>query len=789
MTKASENMSLDTFSPEARALMGQAQKFADDKKHRLFEPAHLLAVLLDAPDVVQVFKELGVNTVSFISQLHGYMNKFASSNESSSLSQPMIDLIVRVNSSVEKRNVGTFDLLFAIAEEKVGIVGHLWKNFDLSSDKFRSAVSAEKVKARDIDNCPYLTNLSALARKDKLDTVIGRDTEVRRLIQILGRRSKNHPLLVGESGVGKKTIVMALVDRINRKNVPASFLDVTVVQLNTATLLSGAKSRTDVEDRMRQALKTLQGYPAIVYVRSLETLLVPGLNLNLNDLLGMIFSNHNLRVVTSCSPEGLKKVSEKESNLLKEFTTLSVEPTSPECAVEVLRGIAARYEKHHSIKIGEGAINLAVKLAKRYVQDRFLPESAIDLLDEAASNRMMEVTGVPTKLDKALSRLASIKAQLTGLSDDDDEASIKARNTLEKEAKEINFNVKSQMSELEGKARRDAILSEESIAIVLGEWTGIPVSKFLEGETEKMARMEEKLLQRVVGQNEAIQAVTKSVRRSYLGLRDPGKPIGSFIFLGSSGVGKTETAKALAEFLFDDENAMVRVDCSEMQERHMAQRLIGAPTGYQGAEEGGMLTEAVRKRPYCVLLFDEIEKAHPDVFNLLLQVLDDGRLTDGRGRTADFSNTIVILTSNIGSRKILDADKKLFETDEGIAEMKSMLHNEMKGFLRPEFINRLDETVVFRPLAKEQLTGILDIQLRRFEKMLAEKEIGITVTSEAKTQLVDIGYEPAYGARPLKRAVTRHLQDPIAEAMVKGIYKKGSSVRVSFSKDHFILEG
>jgi ATP-dependent Clp protease ATP-binding subunit ClpB len=793
MTKVSENISLDTFSPEARALMGQAQRFADENKHRLFEPAHLLAVLLDVQDIVQVFKDLGVNTVSLSSHLHGYTSKFAKSEDSSSLSQTMIDLIIRVKSSAEKRSVNTFDLLFAVAEERVGIAAQLWKNFDLNPDKFRSAVSVEKVKARDIDSCPYLTNLSTLARKDKLDTVIGRDNEVRRLIQILGRRSKNHPLLVGESGVGKKTIVMSLVDRIHKKHVPSAFLDVTVVQLNTSALLSGAKSRGDVEDRIREALKTLQGYPAIVYVRSLEKLLVQGLNLNLTDLFGMIFSNRNLRVVSSCSSDGLKKIAEKEANLIREFTSVNVEPTSAECAVEVLRGVASRYERHHNIKIGEGAINLAVKLAKRYVQDRFLPESAIDLLDEAASNRMMEVTGVPAKLDRAVSRLASIKAQLTGLNGDDDEVSVKARVVLEKEAKDVSFALKSQMSDLNSKSessrRGEAILSEESIAVVLGEWTGIPVNKFLEGETEKLASMEEKLIKRVIGQNEAIRAVSKSVRRSYLGLRDPGKPIGSFMFLGSSGVGKTETAKALAEFLFDDESAMIRIDCSEMQERHMAQRLIGSPPGYQGSEEGGMLTEAVRKRPYCVLLFDEIEKAHPDVFNLLLQVLDDGRLTDGRGRTADFSNTIVILTSNIGSKNILEqANKGVFDTEEGVVAMKDMLQQEMVKFLRPEFINRLDETIVFRPLAKEQLGSILDIQLNRLQKMLVEKEITVKVTAEAKAQLVDIGYEPAYGARPLKRAILRHIQDPLAEAMVKGIYQKGSCVRVSFSKNSFILE-
>jgi len=791
MSKASDNtLSLDSFSLEARALVGQAQKFADDNKCRAFDPAHLLVILLDIADVVQVLKNLNVNTVSLNSQLHGYIANLAKGDDTSSLSRTTIDLLNRAKSNVDKRPVTAFDLLFALAQEKSGIVAVVFKNFDITTEKLNECMLTEKGKNRDLDS-PYFTNLSAQAQKEKVDTIIGREGEVRRLTQILGRRSKNHPLLVGESGVGKRTIVLSLVDRILSNSVPKSFKDMLVVELNTASLLSGAKIRADVENRLRIALKTLQGYNAVLYVRSLESLLVPGLNLNLNDLFGMMFAVPNIRVVTSISPDGLKKISEKEGNLIKEFTILNVEPTSSECAVEVLRGVAARYEKHHKIKIGEDAINSAVKLAKRYVHDRFLPESAIDLLDEAASNKMMEVTGVPIKLDRALSRLASIKAQLTGLFGDDDTSSNKARALLQKEECTLRHTVSAMsdsMPRIESETEIEAILSEESIALVLGEWTGIPVNKFLEGEADKMAHMEERLTKRVVGQAEAIAAVSKSVRRSYAGLRDPGKPIGSFLFLGASGVGKTELAKALAEFLFDDEGAMTRIDMSEFMEKHMAQRLVGSPPGYQGSEDGGFLTEAVRRKPYSVLLFDEVEKAHPDVFNLLLQVLDDGRLTDGRGRTADFSNTIVIMTSNIGSKKILDTDVKVFESEGGRADLKTMLHGELKGFLRPEFINRIDETVIFRPLMKEQLSGIMDIQLLRLHKMLAEREITVKVTEEAKQKLVDIGYEPAYGARPLKRAIIKHIQDPLAEAMVKGKCANGVALRVFLQSDNFVIE-
>lgn len=791
MTKASENtLSLDTFSPEAKALMGQAQKFADANKHPLFEPAHLLAVLLDVSEVIQVFKDLGVNTVLFCSQLHGYLNKLSKSNESSSLAPSMINFIGRVKVTAEKKSISTFDLLVGLSQENQGITANLFKQFNITPERLRTATSVDKVKSYDLNACPYFTNLSDLAKNSKLDPIIGRDQEVRRLIQILGRQSKNHPLLVGEAGVGKRTIVLAFVDRINSKNVPRAFKNVLVVQLNTSKLLAGATNRLEIEERLNTVLKYLNGYSAIIYVRSLEALMSSGLKLNLNDMFGSMFTKHNVRVIAACSPDTLKKVSETEVNLIKEFTVFNIESCTTNCAVEVLRGVAARYEKHHNIKIGETAINTAVKLAKRYVQDRFLPESAIDLLDEAASNKKMEVSGVPIKLDMAMSRLASVKQQLTGLYGDDDDASARAREVLEKELYSLNNIVNNQLQALEynSETESEVILTEESIALVLGEWTGIPINKFLEGETEKLTKMEERLCRRVVGQNEAIQAVSKSVRRSYSGLRDNGKPIGSFLFLGASGTGKTELAKALAEFLFDDEQAITRIDMSEFMEKHMAQRLVGAPPGYQGAEEGGFLTEAVRRKPYSVLLFDEVEKAHPDVFNLLLQVLDDGRLTDGRGRTADFSNTIVIMTSNIGSKKILDTDRRVFESEEGRANLKNMLHDEMKAFLRPEFINRIDETVIFRPLAKEQLAGILDIQLLRLHKLLADREISIKMSEEAKRQLVDIGYEPAYGARPLKRAIIRHVQDPLAEAMVKGLYKRGAIVRISFSRDHFIIE-
>ena len=553
-----------------------------------------------------------------------------------------------------------------------------------------------------------------------------------------------------------------------------------------------------------------------------------------------------MRLLASTTPEGIRKLSEKDPNLLRRFTVLTIEPATPERAVEILRGIATRYEAHHKVQIGDPAITAAVRLAKRYVQERALPDSAIDLLDEAAARKRVEIDGLPAHMDDAIRRVASLKAQIAGLQDDVDAMSVKTRERLEKEIRELEPSVAEMRTKLESRrgalaaqaalkeeltklqtqleqARKEQnfaklgelehvqmpdvrrrleaadsavekaglkdgvsrVVQEEDVAQVLGDWTGIPVSKMLEAESEKLLKMEQRLSERVVGQDEAVKAISKAVRRGRVGLRDPGKPIGSFLFLGPSGVGKTELAKALAEFLFDDEQSMTRLDMSEFMEKHMAQRLVGAPPGYVDSEEGGFLTEAVRRRPYSVLLFDEVEKAHVDVFNLLLQVLDDGRLTDGRGRTADFSNTVVIMTSNIGSQRILETDPKLFESDDGREALRDVLREELKNFLRPEFLNRIDDVIIFRPLSKPDLRGIVDIQLRKVEKLVADRELKLELTEAAKMRLVDIGYEPAFGARPLKRAIVKAVQDPLAEELLAGGYTNGSTVRCDVEGEGF----
>jgi ATP-dependent Clp protease ATP-binding subunit ClpB len=563
------------------------------------------------------------------------------------------------------------------------------------------------------------------------------------------------------------------------------------------------------------------------------------------DLLKPLLARGEVRLLASTTVDGAKKMQERDPGLLRRFSVLTIEPPTVDQAIEILRGIASKYEAHHGVQIGEAAIVGAVRLAKRYLQDRALPDAAIDLLDETAARKRVEIDGVPAKVDQAIRRLASLKAQISSLSGDTDAMSVKTRERLERESHELEPAVSEMRARLD--ARRGAmaavaslraeegrlrtqmeearekhdfarlgelehvqlpdvhrrleaaeaavgretsggttnLVTEEDVAIVLGDWTGIPVSKMLEAESDKLLKMEARLAERVVGQDEAVRAVSRAVRRGRVGLRDPGKPIGSFLFLGPSGVGKTELAKALAEFLFDDEQSMTRLDMSEFMEKHMAQRLVGSPPGYVDSEEGGYLTEAVRRRPYSVLLFDEVEKAHTDVFNLLLQLLDDGRLTDGRGRTANFSNTVVIMTSNIGSKRLLETDAKLWETAEGVEALRDVMTEELRAFLRPEFLNRIDDVILFRPLSKADLRGIVDIQLRHLERLMADRELKMQLTDAAKDKLVELGYEPAFGARPLKRAILKKLQDPLAEEILRGGYSPGGVVKVDLAGDDF----
>jgi ATP-dependent Clp protease ATP-binding subunit ClpB len=856
---AEQTIHLDRYAPDAKSMVAGAQSMADERKHAQVEPIHLLSRALERDRGVQeVFRRAGADPADVTVEAESALGRITKTTAGLSyLSSAMLQLLARAEKEAGTATVDVEHLLNALSQEIRGPAAVVMQAFGLGPGSLRPHVGALRSSPREVatsgstsaEVLPRFTqDLTERARRAGFDPVIGRDVEVRRLLQILERRQKNHPLLVGEAGVGKNAIVGALAMRVAAGEVPETLARLSILELETGLLVAGAKLRGEIEERLRQVLGAIKGSAkdTLLYVSGIDSLLGQGTaGSGVGDLLKPLLARGEVRLIASTTIDGARKMHERDPGLLRRFSVLTIEPPTLEQAIEVLRGIASKYEAHHQVQIGEGAIVATVRLAKRYLQDRALPDAAIDLLDESAARKRIEIDGVPEKVDGAIRRLASLKAQATSLAGDADAMSIKTRERLEGEIKELEPAVNDMRAKLDSrrgavaalaslrmeearltsevalardkhdfarlgelehvqmpdvKRRLEAaqsavgrhmangvtnLVTEEDVAVVLGDWTGIPISKMLEAESDKLLKMEARLAERVIGQDEAVRAVSRAVRRGRIGLRDPGKPIGSFLFLGPSGVGKTELAKALAEFLFDDEQSMTRLDMSEFMEKHMAQRLVGSPPGYVDSEEGGYLTEAVRRKPYSVLLFDEVEKAHADVFNLLLQVLDDGRLTDGRGRTANFSNTVVIMTSNVGSKRLLETDARLFETPEGIEALRDVLQEELRAFLRPEFLNRVDDVILFRPLSKKDLRGIVDIQLRRLEKMLVDRELKMKLTDEAKDKLVELGYEPAFGARPLKRAILKMLQDPLAEEILRGTYAPGSVVKVDVDGDCF----
>jgi len=857
-------LSLDRYAPDAKGLVAGAQALADERKHAEVLPLHLLSRMLERhPGVLAVFRAANVNVVEMQSAVERSLANLPKSREPAYLSVAMLDLLERAGRESERERAGSVQvehLLNALSQEIRGPAGEILGALGVApgslrghTGELRSAVRSQpKPSGPTASQTPaeqFTHDWVEDARQGRLDPVIGRDAEVRRLTTILERRQKNHALLIGEPGVGKGAIISGLAQRIADGDVPTTLANVRLLELDAAALVAGTRLRSDVDERMRSLLSALldekRGLPVLV-ARSIEQLFGQGPSGSaVGDFLKSPLVRGEIRMLATTTPEGLRKIADKDAMILRAFTQLPVDEPSVDGAIEILRGVASRYEERHQVEISEGAIGAAVRLAKRYLQDRFLPDSAVDLLDETAAAKRVETDGIPPEVDAAMRRLESLKAQLRSLQKTEDQASRQARERLEGELKDLEPRVGDMRSKLESRrgavaavralqseldAARAALadargkkefaklgelehvtvpelekrfgaaesaarssgaleiareVGENDIAARLAIWTGIPVAKMLEGEADKLLKMEERLEQRVVGQEEAVRAISRAVRRGRVGLRDPGKPIGSFLFLGPSGVGKTELAKALAEFLFDDEAALTRLDMSEFMERHMAQRLIGAPPGYADSEQGGFLTESVRRRPYSVLLFDEVEKAHQDVFNLLLQVLDDGRLTDGRGRTADFSNTVVVMTSNIGSQRILETDPKLFESEDGREALRDVLVGQLSEFFRPEFLNRIDDVVVFRSLSKEHLRKIVDIQLRRLEKLLADRKVRVELEPQAKDKLVELGYEPALGARPLRRAILKQVQDPLAEALLANRYPEGTTIRVRMEGDDF----
>ncbi len=858
-------MKSDKLTQKAQEALVDAQERAMRYNHSQIEPEHLLASLLEQEGgvVPQIVQKLGVQPGALLSQIEAVLQQrprvygaAAQIGISPELQRVLANAEV-IASQMQDEYVSTEHLFLAMTGKSAGGVAGLLAQNDITEDSIKQALVSIRGSHRVTDQNPevkyqalekYGRDLTQMARMGKLDPVIGRDEEIRRTMQILSRRTKNNPVLVGEPGVGKTAIVEGLAQRIVRGDVPEGLKEKQIVQLDMGALIAGAKYRGEFEERLKAVLKEIADAAGqvILFIDELHTVVGAGAaqgSMDASNMLKPMLARGELHAIGATTLDEYRKYIEKDAALERRFQPVYVDEPSVEDTISILRGLKERYEVHHGVRIQDGALIAAATLSHRYITDRFLPDKAIDLVDEAGARLRMEIDSQPEELDEIERRVMQLEIEREALKKEKDEASrerlqkiekeladirekanaLRARWNAEKEAiqevhqlqKEIEqvqheievaqraldytkaaelqygrlVELQKQLEESEKhlkELQKDGALlklevTPEDVAEVVSRWTGIPVSKLLEGEKEKLLHMEERIHQRLVDQNEAVSAVANAVRRARAGLQDPNRPLGSFIFLGPTGVGKTELARALAEFLFDDEHAMIRIDMSEYQERHTVSRLIGAPPGYVGYEEGGQLTEAVRRRPYSVVLFDEIEKAHPEVFNVLLQVLDDGRLTDGHGRTVDFRNTIIVMTSNIGSQWIRD----LVQTDQEAMRRKVM--EELNRHFRPEFLNRVDETIIFRPLTKEDLKQIVEIQLRRLHGLLADRHIAIVLTDAAKEYLADKGYDLVFGARPLKRAIQRYLQDPLAMELLKGDYRDGDHILVDVQGDELVF--
>jgi ATP-dependent Clp protease ATP-binding subunit ClpB len=816
---------------------------------------HLLLALLaqDEGIVVPVLQKLGVSVAAVRDTAEKEAARYPKQTDAQpNVSRELNQVFDRAEKDAKELGddfVSTEHFLLALSDVKGTDSRRILNDAGATHESLLEALQQVRGSHRVSDQNPenqyqalqrYTRDLTDAARKGKLDPVIGRDEEIRRVIQVLSRRTKNNPVLIGEPGVGKTAIAEGLAQRITNGDVPESLRDKRLLSLDLGALIAGAKYRGEFEERLKAVLKEITEGEGkfVVFIDEMHTLVGAGKaegSMDAGNMLKPLLARGELRVVGATTLDEYRKHVEKDAALERRFQPVYVGEPSVESTIAILRGLKERYEVHHGVRITDGAIVAAATLSNRYIGDRFLPDKAIDLIDEAASRLRIEIDSMPQEIDEVERRITQLEIERQALQKEKDKASKERREALERELAELREKsnamktqwqneketlgsvgkIKQQLEEAKlqaeqatrsgdlGKAAEITYgtipqleqklhdteqqlaskqaggrqflkeeVSADDVAEIVARWTGIPVSRMMEGERERLTRLEQLLTERVVGQGEAVRAVSNAVRRSRAGLQDPNRPIGSFIFLGPTGVGKTETARALAEFLFDDEHAMVRIDMSEYMEKHAVARLIGAPPGYVGFEEGGQLTEAVRRRPYSVILFDEVEKAHQDVFNILLQILDDGRLTDSQGRTVDFRNTVIIMTSNIGSAFILE------QGTEDWALVETQVTSALRQHFRPEFLNRVDDIIVFRPLGEEQIETIIGLQLKRLEQLLAEKKMSISLSPAAKHLLATEGYDQAFGARPLKRAIQRLVQNPLALAVLEGRFLEGDRITV-----------